>query len=181
METITLKLKKSDVEKIENTIDAVVAKFVENLPAVINKKLEDIVFQTLGFSNRWGEKVEIDHCNGREPLVAQYINEKTKKDCAEIISKFNFKFSKDLEKALADEYAEKLQKRLGWDLDQQVANHFSDLIGKLVDTGEIKFEQVIMAPKIKDATNPDHMSKTPKIRDLVYRDLVAKDSNAKTE
>lgn len=181
METITLKLKKADVERIETTIDNVVAHFIENLPAIIHKKLEDIVFQTLGFSNRWGDKVEIDHCNGREPLVAQYISEKTKKDCAAIISKFDLTFTPDMEKAIAEEYVNKLQQRMGYDLDTQIRDHFSSLVNKLVEVGEIKFEQITMAPKIKDATNPSHMTKSPKLRDIVYKDLISKEADAETE
>ena len=179
--TITVTLKEKDVNKIEEIIDKAVTDFIKELPRKIESKLESMVFQALGFTDQWGSKVEIDHCNGREPLVSQWINDRSKQVCHDVISGFNFVPSETAIKALKKEYAEKLQHAITHNMEDTARTAAEAVLKNIVSTDGLKMEVIKMVIDPKTASNPKHMAKMPTLRDMIYSDLVKGNGDAKAE
>jgi len=169
--TINVRLKQSDVDKIEEIIDKTVAEFIKELPNLINRNLQQIVFKALGFSDSWG-RLEVDHCNGREPFIAAYISEKAKQVCKDAISQCDFKLSDEAKKVLASEYAKKMQDLLDYNFANQAKAHFDAAMKEMLEGGEIKLEVINMQPKVKDVTDPAFGKKMPSLRDIVLKEII---------
>ena len=75
------KLEKA-MEKYEAEVKRLIEKsasdFLNGLPRLIHSKLEALAAQCLGFSAvGWNGKWEVDHCNSRNSLIKDYIDEKS--------------------------------------------------------------------------------------------------------
>ena len=53
--------------------DAVADQVVESIVADLNKQKRDVTLRLLGLENKWGDKWEVDHCNGRESQITKYL------------------------------------------------------------------------------------------------------------
>lgn len=54
------------------------SKIKEKVFAILDRKVEEAVAKHLGFNNRWGDKWEVDHCNGRsgQSYVGEWVSAK---------------------------------------------------------------------------------------------------------
>jgi hypothetical protein len=176
MPEIKLTLKEKDIKKIEKRIDDTVSKYIEELPGRIWGILDKIVLGALGFSDSWG-KIEVDRCNGREPFVAQFISAQAKKVCEEAIAKHELVLTPEFDVALRTEYAQRMQKQFEDYFDRKVGDHFDTMMKNVLDSSELKFDLKVDFPKtLKDLTNPNILSATPKLRDLILATVVERDA-----
>ena len=173
-QSIKLSLKEKDVAKIEKTIDDAVASYIEDLPGRLRTIMDKIVLGALGFSEAWG-RIEVDHCNGREPFVAKLLNEQAKKLCEEAMAKHHLTLTPEFEEALRKDYGERLQRHFDNWYDRKVNEHFESLFKTLLDESELKLDLKVDVPNNKDLVNPSLLSKTPKLRDLILRSVVESD------
>lgn len=56
-----------------STIDT--AGMAREITAMLNKTRADVVWKVLGLDNRWGNKWEVDHCNGRQSPITLFLAE----------------------------------------------------------------------------------------------------------
>lgn len=81
-----LKLTPERQAEIEKAADAEIAKFIADIPAVIRKILEGAIASLLGLSNRFGDKWEVDHCNGRRSVIIDIVERKCKESIEELVT-----------------------------------------------------------------------------------------------
>jgi hypothetical protein len=172
---ISLTLKESDVKKIEKVMDETVVSFLNNLPVLISKKLETIVFQALGFrQDSWGH-IEATR---EKSVIIDMINVKSMQVCHDAVNKFDLTLSKSYEEALSKAYADKLMSYMNHEIDTLVKRHIESFFNKAINEGEIKLNVIVKQPSLKELTDPEHMQSTPGLRELVYSEIMKKDQNA---
>jgi len=66
-------MRADQIAEVNKKIDNAVAEFIRGIPQQVNKLLTGAMCGALGISNRWGDKFEVDTCNGREPLIATLV------------------------------------------------------------------------------------------------------------
>lgn len=65
------------VEKlIENDINKLTNEAYKELQQSFKNTLKENVLKLAGFDNHWGHGWEVDHCNGRNSMISQYISSK---------------------------------------------------------------------------------------------------------
>lgn len=179
--TIKLSLKEKDIKRIEKGIDDTVSKYIADLPGRIWGILDKIVLGALGFSDSWG-RIEVDHCNGREPFVAKFIGDQAKKVCEEAVAKHELALTPEFDAALRKEYAERMQKQFDHYFDRKVGEHFEAMMKDVLDSSELKFDLKVDVPKQpKDLTNPNALSAVPKLRDLIFAAVVENDGKENSQ
>jgi hypothetical protein len=90
MESIILKDKNDlDVSVFQDVVD----KARENLRSALKNNIEETVLQSLGFSKKWGDKWEVDHCNGRMSIVTDLISKEIKQSILDEQAKPTFTIS----------------------------------------------------------------------------------------
>jgi len=82
------KLSEEQQKQIQNAIDTEIAKFLENLPSMIQKDLRSAALSVIGLTDRWG-KMEVD-CNSKgqkiiKDLIERTVKEETEKNLEEIV------------------------------------------------------------------------------------------------
>lgn len=80
-----LKLTPERQAEIEKIADAEIAKFITDIPAIIRRILEGAIASLLGLSNRFGDKWEVDHCNGRRSVIIDIVERKCKESIEELV------------------------------------------------------------------------------------------------
>lgn len=63
------------VDKAEQLFDP--QKFADAIMADLTKRRSEVTLKLLGLDNRWG-KWEVDHCNGRQSPINDYLTEATR-------------------------------------------------------------------------------------------------------
>ena len=177
---VRLVLEEKDVKKIEKTIDNVITKYIENLPEKIRGLLDKLVLGALGFRDDGFGRVEIDR--NREAFVAKLVDDRAKKTVEEALKKHEFVLSNEFDTVLRKDYGERLQRYFDSYLDRKVADHFEDLMRRVLNTSELKFDLKVEIPKTKkDLANPNHLDKIPKLRDLILQEVVESDAKKGSE
>lgn len=85
-------ISKERKEEIAQVADEVMAKIIRDLPENLKKRVDGAIAGMFGFENRgsWGTW-SIDHCNGRNSLISDWISSRAKQEfsneCEKIITK----------------------------------------------------------------------------------------------
>lgn len=176
---ISFNLKEKDITAIEQIIDATVAHFIDRLPQTLNKQLETLVFALLGFRvDAWGKTELIDRPTigvGRSQSLIELIEAKAHDVCTDAVSKCNITIGEKHEQAILALYAEKVQAHFQYEITSLVQKHIDTYFNKISASGELKLNVMSLTPTPKDLTDPKHMENMPKLRDLIYKELLNKD------
>jgi hypothetical protein len=135
-------------KQIDDKTEAALAECLKDLDyriqCSIDKRIGDIVAQSMGFSNRWHEW-EIDHCNGRATAIANAIGERAEMYLAEKMPNYLDEVigKKVLPKGWKTAIRKEFDERLGWLLRDMVKNHAD---GIMQSTAEKLLEEALKAP-----------------------------------
>lgn len=168
-----IEISAKDAKKIESIVDQTTARFLEELPNLIFKKLEAAVARSLGFSDSWG-KWEVDHCNGRTGMVGEYVSQQALDKAKGLTQSIKWEPSNEFLTAAKKEYAEKLASSLKEELEKRAEIKAKELSEKIA-SGTLELEVINLSPKSKAYANPSYGSKH--IDQYVLRDLLKKDLN----
>lgn len=145
-------------ENLEKVVDESLAQAIKDVPSLIQKSIRSIVFAAIGCTNKWGDRVEVDHCNGREPIVSQFISESAKKVAkreidnilteefvSEMVQELRDPIIKEFKATLARSFREAIQDKIGEAVEAE-ATKTIDVIKKQVIV--IEAEQLMSAQKM---------------------------------
>lgn len=152
-------LSPEQAEKIRATVEDTVARFIENLPEMINRRLETIVAQCLGFENRWRGEWRVDNCNSRQSTVGNYIAVEAHKIVGETAERVGSEWE------ITDEQVEGLREDLRKRVVEKVRSHMwkaseekaQEVIGKLLESVNISLGELeVKDPTLEEMADPSY-------------------------
>lgn len=84
-------------ELVQNDINRITNEAYKELQESFKATLKTNVLKIVGFDNRWHNNWEVDHCNGRNSLLTDFMSEKVK---AMFYEEFNKMTENDIQKSL---------------------------------------------------------------------------------
>jgi hypothetical protein len=101
---------------IENDINKITNQAYEELKNSFKHTLKNNVLKIVGFEDRWNNKWEVDHCNGRSSLLTEYMSEKVKamfrEEFDKLLQSEAEEMLKTAKKAFVAEYASIFQREV---------------------------------------------------------------------
>ncbi len=130
------------VEKlIKNDINRITNEAYAELQQGFKNKLKENVLRLAGFENRWGNGYEVDHCNGRQSMMTEYISKKVqdyiKTELDKLITPDEVKemlkpVKETLLKDMKEEFFDAVRGRLQEEMHETAKNFVSDALKKTV-------------------------------------------------
>jgi hypothetical protein len=143
-------------KRLESTIDQVVGNFIEKLPDLIRNRLETMVAKCLGFEkDSWGSGWKVDHCNGRQTTIGNYVSTRSQQIAAELIGKFEWKPEPGQLEGLQKEFKEQVERKVRESFWKRADEKAEEIIQQILDK-EITLEQIEGSLDPKKLYNPDY-------------------------
>jgi len=123
------KTKKVTIPDLKKKIEEIAIKqsesFIEGLDERVSKMLDSAMYSLLGLENRWGNKTEIDHCNGRNSVLIDIIRDKAKREVERIVKKVGFNKGDvpNIRKAFTDEYKSQVRQQIRMYAESTAKSH----------------------------------------------------------
>jgi len=148
----TLDKTKAEAHKI---IDRECAAFIKKLPTYIKRNLENITASIAGFERRYGDEWTVDHCNGRQSMISQYLKESVEKTLDKNIGQIgkNFKLTVAQKKLLKREFNSTIMRDLSYAVRKQ-AEETAEKIAK--DLVTENFEKILLSTDLSAMANPEY-------------------------
>jgi hypothetical protein len=110
-------------EMMKKVMDESMAKFIKQMPEMIHRNASGAVAEMFGFENgNWG-KWKIDHCNGRNSTISDWIGAEAKRifkeECEKIITK---KLIKSIIKDAKQEIEREISRKLRYEISNTAMN-----------------------------------------------------------
>jgi hypothetical protein len=170
-------LSKENVEKLQHVVENAAAKFIDELPDMINRRLEAAVAQILGFECRFGEWT-VDHCNGRMSTVSSYLSEKVEKIVATIVDGINWDPSQKAIKAMEVEFASLVRNTISDRLEAAAIKKAQSIIESMMNSGNlIKIDMSVPTKKL--LAKPGY-GKEP-LEEILIKDMVNQTSETSSK
>jgi|AACY02.16.fsa_nt_gi hypothetical protein len=147
-------------ENLEKVVDESLSRAIKNVPSLIKGSVRNIVFAAIGCEHSFG-KVKVDHCNGRNPMIAQFIDESAKRVAKREIDniltdEFVSEMMQELRDPVIEEFRERVRRAFRMSMESKIEEAVEAEATKAVD---VIRKQVIMieAEQLMSAQN---MTKT---------------------
>ena len=129
-------MKSAEIKKvIEGKVTEAVRREIDKIDQTVTNLVSNCVCSLLGIEKNGS----IDHCNGREPILAQMIKGKAQEQVERLVS--NFKFNSDdkfVNDAFKKEFKEQLDRRIKWHAEELSKEIAGKVIKKYTDKELIK-------------------------------------------
>lgn len=142
-------------QEIIKTVDETVAKFIKNLPHMLKGRMEAATARMIGMEDRYGGSWEVDHCNGRQSLVSNYINDQIKQNLGALVGQIggSFKLTEDQENAIKRDYERSMISRIRREVLDQIDKHAKTLVAEIT---EPMFEKLKINLSIDSMADPNY-------------------------
>lgn len=168
-EKLTVEVSQADFDKIEKVMADATAKFIEELPTMIQQRLQGAVAKILGFENSWGEW-KVDHCNGRMSVMSEYIGNKARAAATAAVDKIDFKSTAEIDKAIKQEYADYFKSELRERIREHAEQQVQMFLDRAARAHVIEVETLARVPTKKEIGDPN-LGKRP-LEKLIMESIV---------
>lgn len=185
-----MEIAKADEIRIKEVMDDTVARFIDELPQKIEHIMTGAVLSLLGLQSRYGDKYEIDHCNGNRSILSDLITKRCRESIEVAVEPVINAALVDLVKntqfleAIVKDVTSKFQRALDNRLNEDACKWASAQCEKVIH-GLDKMNLTAMYPAKHEPENP-HLYNTKvgemllaEIAERLAGNLHAKDKKAK--
>lgn len=159
---IKIEVSAAELEKIEGAVAGATATFLEGLPQLVRSRLEGAVAKILGFENSWGgSEWRVDHCNGRQSVMSEYISQQGRNAAASAVSTIATAAINELNKnsklheAIKMEFANIFERELKSQLQEHARKTVAEMLKKASDTHTIEIETLDHIPTRREVADPN--------------------------
>lgn len=131
---------------IQNDINKLTNEAYAELKQGFKRTLQTNVLKIAGFDNQWGNGFEVDHCNGRQSVITEYLSDKMKKmithEMDALITQEDLnKILKDTKKSLLKSVEEQFRRVAQEEAYKQVREEAKDFIASAVKKSITKYQK----------------------------------------
>lgn len=119
--------------KIKEAVIRTTTQQIEKIDTTVETMIKNAIGSLLGISTSWG-RAEIDHCNGRNSILTQVIEDKARKQVEKLVMSFKFdENDKEIMEAFKREFKEQLRRKISWYAENEAKRVAGIMIQKFTD------------------------------------------------
>jgi hypothetical protein len=170
VKTTIIKIRRAAARKISEIIDRETARFIEDLPKTIKKKLDGVTAEAMGFQiDQYGDNWRV---KGGGETIARYVSERAESMIKDFIGTLTVNLDAKKKKAIQRRFEE----RIAEEIDRQIQQRANETVKKILDKmveGQVGVEVVDLSPlDEKSGANPKIGRR--EMEKILLRDLLNK-------